>query len=90
MPIEKRQEIKERKIIKIQSEEEVNKETEELWADEYKVLKCSVFGPSYEDMGPGLCIQKCPYGWKDLGRLCKKPFTNKNHKTYVMETLTEN
>jgi hypothetical protein len=81
--------VKQRFPSKVLGDEEINHETEEIWGDDLKVTKCSVFGPSYTDLGPDLCIQKCPYGWRDLGRLCEKPFRFKNHKSFLLETVSD-
>lgn len=80
---------KQRYPTRVTQEDPLDSETEELWADNWKVVQCSVFGPSYTDLGPDLCIQKCPYGWKDLGRLCEKPFRFKNHKSFLLETVND-
>jgi hypothetical protein len=58
---------------------------EEIYAGKLKVLKCEVFGPSYEAVGPDLCVQKCPYGWKNLGNSCMKPVRFINQPKIVLE-----
>lgn len=60
-------------------------ETEEIYAGALKVVKCEVFGPSYEAVGPDLCVQKCPYGWRNLGSSCLKPVRFLHQPKVVLE-----
>ena len=56
------------------------------YADRFLVTECKSFGPSYVSLGPDFCIQECPYGWKDLGKLCVKPFRFKNQKVFFFDS----
>lgn len=67
-------------------EDPVGKDLDEKYAERYLVTKCSEFGPSYVSLGPDLCIQECPYGWKDLGKICLKPVRFKNQKAFFYDS----
>jgi hypothetical protein len=71
-----------------ESEEEIDS-TQEIWGGILKVIKCEVFGPSYRAMGPDVCTQKCPYGWKNLGNSCQKPARFLNQPKVVIEADDE-
>ena len=64
-------------------------ETQEIYAGNLKVIKCEVFGSSYEALGPDVCVQKCPYGWKNLGNSCMKPARFLNQPRIVVEADDE-
>ena len=67
-------------------EDTLRKDHQEVYGDRYLVTKCSYFGPSYAPMGVDLCLQICPYGWKDLGMLCLKPYRYKNQKAFFFDS----
>lgn len=67
-------------------EDPIGKEYDEKFAERFFVTRCSEFGPSYVPLGPDLCLQECPYGWKDLGKICLKPFRYKNQKAFFYDS----
>ena len=76
--------VKKRRVENL--EDPIGKDFSEKYAERFLVTKCEDFGPSYVSMGPDLCIQECPYGWKDLGKLCLKPYRYKNQKAFFYDS----
>ena len=76
--------VKKRRVENL--EDPIDKDLSQKFAERYLVTKCSQFGPSYVSLGPDLCIQECPYGWKDFGKLCLKPVRYKNQKAFFYDS----
>jgi hypothetical protein len=67
-------------------EPSTKKNYDKKYAESFIVTKCKDFGPSFVSLGPDFCIQECPYGWKDLGKLCVKPFRFRNQKVFFFDS----
>ena len=67
------------------NEEDIDRNIEEIFGGKLKVMKCEVFGESYQAIGADLCVQKCPYGWRNLGNSCLKPVRFLNQPKIVLE-----